>query len=247
MTDLEKIKYTKSFVDKLAKGVNPNNNSKIPESDVIYDEHVSGCMRYVSSILQKIIDNDGSIGYVSKPKKELFNITEKQLANFAFSDIPLNIKELTNNINSLIDLDKIKRVSQSKLLEWLVELGMLKIVESISGQRIKTVTNEGKFIGIITEQRKNAYGSREVILYTREAQEFVIENINDLVEFVRENTEKAEKQYDFWTDTDDKKLRDMYSSGSSVAEMAKVLQRTNRGVRARLKKLGLIEARSDAK
>ena len=150
MTDLEKIKYTKTFVDKLAKGVNPNNNSKIPESDVIYDEHVSGCMRYVSSILQKIIDNGGSIGYVSKPKKEHFNITEKQLANFAFSDIPLNIKELTNNINSLIDLDKIKRVSQRKLLEWLVELGMLKIVESISGQRIKTITNEGKFIGIIT-------------------------------------------------------------------------------------------------
>lgn len=44
-----------------------------------------------------------------------------------------------------------------------------------------------------------------------------------------------------------KKLRDMYSSGSSVAEMAKVLQRTNRGVRARLRKHGLIEARSDAK
>ena len=35
MTELEKIEYAKSFIDKLANGVNPIDDSLIPDDDVV--------------------------------------------------------------------------------------------------------------------------------------------------------------------------------------------------------------------
>ena len=34
MTELEKIEYAKSFIDKLANGINPLDDSPIPDNDI---------------------------------------------------------------------------------------------------------------------------------------------------------------------------------------------------------------------
>ena len=59
MTELEKIEYTKSFIDKLANGINPLDDNPIPENDIANNVRLSRCFFYVSDILRQVIENGG--------------------------------------------------------------------------------------------------------------------------------------------------------------------------------------------
>ena len=54
MTELEKIEYTKMFIDKLANGINPLDDTPIPENDIANNVRLSRCFFYVSDILRQI-------------------------------------------------------------------------------------------------------------------------------------------------------------------------------------------------
>ena len=58
MTELEKIEYAKTFIDKLANGINPLDDTAIPENDIVNNVRLSRCFFYVSTILQKEIDRE---------------------------------------------------------------------------------------------------------------------------------------------------------------------------------------------
>lgn len=58
MTELEKIAYAKTFIDKLANGINPLDNTAIPDGDIANNVRLSRCFFYVSSILGKEIDRE---------------------------------------------------------------------------------------------------------------------------------------------------------------------------------------------
>ena len=65
MTELEKIAYAKSFIDKLANGINPLDDTSIPEGDIANNVRLSHCFFYVSDILCQVYAN-GGIGKVEK-------------------------------------------------------------------------------------------------------------------------------------------------------------------------------------
>lgn len=67
MTELEKIEYTKGFVDKLAEGISPIDGTPIAEGDLLNNVRISRCMYYVSDILRRVIENGGIEG--KKPAK----------------------------------------------------------------------------------------------------------------------------------------------------------------------------------
>lgn len=69
MTEIEKIAYAKSFIDKLANGINPIDGSVIAATDTVKNERLSKCFFYVSDILQKVIEN-GGLEKDEKPKAE---------------------------------------------------------------------------------------------------------------------------------------------------------------------------------
>ena len=58
MTELEKIAYAKSFIDKLANGINPLDDTPIPDGDIAKNVRLSRCFFYVSGILQKEIERE---------------------------------------------------------------------------------------------------------------------------------------------------------------------------------------------
>ena len=64
MTELEKIAYAKSFIDKLANGINPVDDTPIPEGDIANNVRLSRCFFYVSDILRQVIENGVSQGYL---------------------------------------------------------------------------------------------------------------------------------------------------------------------------------------
>lgn len=46
MDEVEKIKYTKAFIDSLAEEINPLNGEPIPEDDLLNNIRISRCMFY---------------------------------------------------------------------------------------------------------------------------------------------------------------------------------------------------------
>ena len=106
MTELEKIEYAKSFIDKLANGINPLDNTPIPENDIANNVRLARCFFYVSTILQKEIERERR--KVSKEKKSTrlpFSITYEQLQNFEYSSNPISVSAMGRKINWLVRED----------------------------------------------------------------------------------------------------------------------------------------------
>ena len=88
MTELEKLEYAKTFIDKLASGINPIDNSPIPEGEVANNVRISRCFFYVSDILRQVIENGGDHASYYAANENTFTgyVTEYVDAFYAFMD-----------------------------------------------------------------------------------------------------------------------------------------------------------------
>lgn len=246
MNEIEKMKLAKIYVDKLANGINPIDNTIAADSDIINNIHISRCLFYVSDILEQVINNNGIIG---KAKKKLpFFISEEDISRFIPSDTPITISEITNRINELADLTLCKRLQSSVITSWLVNIGAMKEIIADSGKNVKRPTEQGADLGIFTEKRFGMNGMYTVVLYKKEAQQFIADNIEAIIE--NNNLQSAtalKNQGQPWTAEQESLLAEMFGKNATVAEIASALNRTATGIQARLKKMGLIENRGDAR
>ncbi|MGN1203380.1 MAG: hypothetical protein ACI4RF_08795 [Eubacterium sp.] len=181
MTEIEKIEYTKRFVDKLASGINPLDDTPIPDGDLLNNVRISRCMFYVSDILGKVISNNGFTKRTSDKDKPPFYITSEQLAQFEFSQEPIGVSEITKRINSLIDENVMKKLKVTSITEWLVDIDML-YNEIIGNKKHKRVTQRGKSLGISEQIFQGQYGEYKKLLYNEAAQRFIIDNIQAVIE-----------------------------------------------------------------
>lgn len=182
MTELEKIIYTKSFVDKLANGINPLDGTDIPKNDLFNEVRISRCMFYISNLLDEIIQNGGIKKKSSEKNKLPLKITEKQVSGINFSEEFMTVSNITEEINKTIDTDIYKKLKVTSITEWLVIKEILyNEIENNKSTRKPTLT--GKNLGITTKKCSNDYREYEVVLYNREAQKFIIDNIYEIVDY----------------------------------------------------------------
>ena len=182
MTELEKIAYAKSFIDKLASGVNPLDDSPIPDGDLCNQVRISRCFFYVSDILRQVVENGGvapapAPARARRPERAPFALTPEQVATFPFSDRPIGITELTKRLNSLIDHESVQPIKYRSIIMWLMSIGMLEGADGRYGSATRCPSEEGTRIGITIEQREGPNGPYFSILYSREAQAFILDNI----------------------------------------------------------------------
>ena len=249
MTELEKIEYAKSFIDKLANGINPLDDSPIPENDIANNVRLSRCFFYVSDILRQVIDNGGVEPIrVIKHSKKAFALSDAEREKIQISEVPVTVSEIATRLNALVDLETTKRISAASINKWLLSLQMLEVVLQPDGRTSKCPTEQGRAIGIFTEERRGQYGTYIALLFFSSAQQFIYDNVEAISDF---KSEKKDRLSEFhgrpWTEIHDERLIEMFNKGVPVAEIAFTLKRTEGGVQARLKRLGLIENRSDAK
>ena len=182
MTELEKIAYAKSFIDKLANGINPLDDSPIPDDNIANNVRISRCFFYVSSILQNEIDREYKKVTKEKNAERLpFSITPEQLQNFNYSPTPITVTDMGKRINWLVRQDieerKIKKFSYKKINYWLRDIGMVEWCKWDNGKAKRFPTAAGEEIGLILKIWKN-YGRKAPVIYlSEEAQHFIIDNI----------------------------------------------------------------------
>lgn len=113
MTEIEEIKYAKSFIESLARGVNPLNGESVPDNEVINNVKISRCLFYVVDVLEKLCEGE----HIKKEKKSktLFFIEEGELEKFEYADYGIAISDITKRINNKILLN-LKFVTERKNL-----------------------------------------------------------------------------------------------------------------------------------
>ena len=77
-------------------------------------------------------------------------------------------------------MTELEKIEYTKSL-WLVDIGMLKVIENSEGKKKKYPTEIRESIGISTETRKGMYREYIVVVYNREAQQFVNDNLNSVI------------------------------------------------------------------
>ncbi len=186
MTELEKMKRAKMYLDKMAMGIDPISGLQIPENDTLNNVRIIRCLMYVSEVLGKVISNDGII---QPPHKSRFYISQEELNAFFFSETPIPVSEITNRINQLIDINLMTKLSHQKITKYLLSEGYLEEIETLNGKKRKKPTRKGEETGISSEVRVGMYGPYEVVLYDAAAQHFIIDHMQEILKY---NDEKID-------------------------------------------------------
>ncbi len=194
LNENEKLLKAKSYLDKLANGINPITNELASENDTINNIHISRCLFYVSDVLRNLIENNNN-PKKKKNSKIPFSVTPQQLADYVFDDNPITVTEITKKLNSLIDTEEMKGIKTTSITNWLIKINMLEYLADENGKNHKIPTENGIQLGITTQERLGMYGSYKVVLYDSNVQQFILVNIDTIAYY---NTQK--KSYNFNTE-----------------------------------------------
>ncbi len=255
MTEFEKIQRAKMYMDKLAGGINPIDNTAVAPTDIVRNERIVNCLKYISEVLSRQIG--GAISPKQEGKQFFFPLELRN--SFEYSDTPIYGSEILRRINALVEPLGFKKLKSTRFFSALVELGLLNedVVADKSTTRLPT--DLGLSLGVILESKTRADGINYTsILYHKSAQQFIIDNIDAITDINNakerkaaikreQNRASAPMQGSVWTDEQERLLVAMFRHGEPAAKIAEKLQRTTGGIAAKLKKLGLIDDRKDFK
>lgn len=180
MTEVEKIAYAKSFIDKLANGINPLDDMPVPDNDIVNNVRLSRCFFYVSDILRQVCEK-GGIKKRTRVPKIPFSVSAEQLEQFEYSPTPISASVIAKKINEMANAENMERISYRHITQWLLNIGMLCLVERGERKALKRPTDEGIKIGITVETRMGRYKEYEGVFYNEEAQRFILDNLDAVI------------------------------------------------------------------
>lgn len=187
MTELEKMMRAKTYIDKLANGIDPLTDSEMPDDKVLNNVRISRCLFYVSDILSKVIENGGEVGKKQTVKQSPFIITDEQLEKVEVSEQAVGVKIISSRINETL-AENVKKCSAVHISSWLLNEGYLCEITK-ADKRVKIATDKGMSIGIRTVDSVSLAGvSYKKNIYNADAQRFVISNIMNIENYSAENS-----------------------------------------------------------
>ena len=196
MSEREAILRAKMYIDKLANGIDPVTDKKIPDNEVINNVKISRCLFFVSSLLQKMADGEGKAvpSQMNTPKqtakqqtreyvhKEKLRISNADKMKIALSEKPVGITQLAENINAVVNKDKMHELRSYCILEWLMRNKLLADAVDKDGNKYKYPTAAGKNYGITGVKRSGAKGDYIFVTYSLNAQKLILKNLDAIIE-----------------------------------------------------------------
>ena len=179
MINKEKLLTAKEWIGKLANGINPLNDELIKDDDIVNNVHISRCLFYVAELLDEI-----KAGAAVKSKNwKKFYLSSKDAANIHIA-ASNGIANFIRLVNGYIPAE-MKPLSASQLIKWLRNEGLLQEVPKEDGHKTNLPTEKGNRLGIITEVQKTPEGLEyQRVIYSVNAQRFILSNIESIVEFI---------------------------------------------------------------
>jgi len=182
MTELEKLKYAKAYIDKLADGIDPISGEALPGDTILNNVRLSRCFFYVADVLRQVIENDGLSHRQNRRKPTLlpFSLPHDMRDQIEITETPTMIKHFTDRINGLVDDSVMTKLKVTALTTWLVNNGFL-FEEIVNDKKRKKPTKSGEEIGVFAEVREGQYGGYLAILYSESAQRHIVKNLDLII------------------------------------------------------------------
>ncbi|WP_130863303.1 hypothetical protein [Bacilliculturomica massiliensis] len=174
VTELEKLKRAKLYLDRLARGADPISGAELPGDTALNQERLARCFDYVSGILEQVIQNGGVVG--KPPKQEAlppFTITEEQLDRLQYSEEPVGISRFAGRINELIDQSAVQKIKVTAFTKWLLREGYLREEIAEEGQKRRVPTEKGGMIGMSTQEYDGQGRKYQMVVYDLGAQKYL--------------------------------------------------------------------------
>lgn len=189
MADIEKLRKVKQCIDSLAEGLDPFTGQPLPEEVIVNDVRVSRSLFLASAFLQEQMQ-----GKTEKKngKKQAFRLSLEERDRVEFSFRPISASELARRMNNAAGAQDCKKITYRQITDWLVEVGMLKLVENVAGTQ-RRPTESGKKMGISVESRIGQSGPYQVVLYSAEAQRFIVDNVDAIMAFALDKEKGAQR------------------------------------------------------
>jgi len=179
--NLELLKHAKNYIEKMANGINPLTDENVPDNDIINNVRISRCLFYINGVLGEVLSNGGITN--NKTKKIPFNISKEEINKYQYSDEDLSISKIVKRINELVSKENMTKLKATEVCNWLINIGLM-MEGTLYGKKVKRPTEKGKIIGMYVEHRIGTHGDYDIILYKKGAQKFIIDNIENLLEFI---------------------------------------------------------------
>lgn len=180
MTEIEKIAYAKSFMDKLASGIDPTDGTIIPEGDIALNPRLSKCFLYVSDILSKIIENPSALEEMNKINEWV--VTPDVISRIECSAERVDISTFAKRVNGA--LKSTRKFTATEIIKWLLhEKYLTKIATSGNKMTIRP-TSKGKNLGITMDEVMEENGqTKYYIMCNTNAQRFIRDYLSEIIEF----------------------------------------------------------------
>lgn len=179
MTDLEIMQHAKEYLDKLARGIDPLTGREVPEGEIINNVRISRCLFYVSDVLRQVIENGGiQVKTVKSSEKAPFALSFENRARYSFGDWPVTVSVIAQRLNELVDLSTMQKLKTTSITAFLMQSDLLFEEESPNGSKNKRPTEAGRSLGITTTVRNGQNGEYTAVIYSEEAQQFILDNLD---------------------------------------------------------------------
>ena len=120
-------------------------------------------------------------------ENSMCTLTEDEKKRFTYNG-DLIVSSLARKISDLKTNEDMRNLKCTSITNWLLSLGYLKIVEQ-DGKNRKLPTQMGKNLGMYTQVRDGYKGRYEVVLYNKNAQIFIMDNIDKIIIFANKDEE----------------------------------------------------------
>ena len=179
--DQAKLDVAIKYVERIADGCNPVNNTPLDNNDILNNPNIIRCMYFIKDVLEEVRSNGGMIG--GKTGKEpALPFPIEILDRFAYVE-DKSITHVLNQIYEPIADMNVKKVSVMKVTAALKENGyLLDEANPETGKTRKVPSAKGKNLGIYLVEREYNGRMYESVTYNKNAQEYVVEVIRKLAE-----------------------------------------------------------------
>ena len=180
MTEIEKIAYAKSFIDKLAMGIDPTDGTLISSGEVALNPRLSKCFLYVADILSKIIENPSALAEMYKTNEWV--VTPDVLARIECSALRVGISTFAKRVNDA--LRSTCKFTATEINNWLLHEGYLTRIATSDNKMTKRPTQKGVNLGITTDEVIKDNGrAKYYVRCNVNAQRFIRDHLSEIIEF----------------------------------------------------------------
>ena len=181
MSEIDKLRRAKLYMDKLSNGVDPNSGMRVHEDDIVRDSRVIACFEYISRVLEWEIESfENRPAASEKPRRRRVFINDDQFSQLQLNYGECKVSDIANEINRVIADNGTKKMQAAWINDWLESIGM--ICRNADGQRVATA--EGGEIGISSHLKTRANGEEYFLnLYSIQAQSFIFDNLRAIIDY----------------------------------------------------------------